>query len=82
MMKNVNVGWGLSPIFRQLMAALPYAPRDWRRAINAYRLLFAARRLAAHARFAGAALIVARRDRPLRRMLALVSGEEGGCHGT
>ena len=56
------------------MAELPYAPQDWRRAINVYRLLFAARRLKAHARFAGVALIVARRDRALQRMLSLVSG--------
>lgn len=59
--------------FRQMMAELPYAPRDWRRAINVYRLFVAARRLKAHARFAGAALIVARRDRALRHMLSLVS---------
>lgn len=67
--------------FRQMMAELPYASRDWRRAINVYRLFVAARRLKAHARFAGAALIVARRDRALRRMLSLVPESKGGTDG-
>ena len=60
--------------FRQLMGELPYAPQDWRRAINAYRLFAAARRLKAHSRFAFVAVIVARRDRALQHMLSLVSG--------
>lgn len=67
--------------FCQLMAESPYAPHDWRKAINAYRLFFAARRLAAHMRFAGVALIVSRRDRALRRMLSFVPGSKGGADG-
>ena len=51
---------------RQVAEALPCTAADWRRAINTWRLFFAARRLERHPLFAPVAFLVWKHDRRVR----------------
>ncbi len=59
-------------VFKRMLARPEFSPRERAVAVNMWRLVFAARRLAAHPRFGPVALLAWKRDLPLRKLLRCV----------
>ena len=62
----------LEELFSRLVAMSPWSKRDWRIAVSHARLRIAARRLEKHPDSAFVAFDIARRDRPLQRLDAIL----------